>query len=195
MVNKMDKKILIAILAIIIIILGLFVFSHPMANKLDSQITFLSDTDLENGDQVEIQLTDEKGNALTDQMVNFTLVENGEAHTYSAYTDANGKAYLVLNDENPGDYEITVTFGGSDQLNPCTAKQTIKIGDDDSENTSSNTNTPSTSSNSSSGQTHYDTELNEHYDDNGVIQGGQNDGMDINEVKNNVPQIDEEGLN
>ena len=66
---------------------------------------------------------------------------------------------------------------------------------DVSENTSSNTNAPSTSSNSSSGQTHYDAELNEHYDDNGVIQGGQNDGMDINEVKNNVPQIDEEGLN
>ena len=195
MVKKMNKKIIIAILVILIIALGLFVFSHPTGEKLDSQITFLSNTTLKNGDQVEIQLTDEKGNVLPDQMVNFTLVENGEAHTYSAYTDANGKAYLILNDENPGDYEITVTFAGSDQLNPCTAKQTIKIGDEESTATSSSTNAISTSSNSSSGQTHYDAELNEHYDDNGVIQGGQNDGMDINEVKNNVPQIDEEGLN
>ncbi len=191
----MNKKIIIAILVIIIIALGLFVFSHPMGDKLDTQITFLSNTDLKNGDQVEIQLTDEKGNVLPDQMVNFTLVENGEAHTYSAYTDANGKAYLVLNDEVPGDYEITVTFAGNDQLNPCTAKQTIKIGEDDSTVTSSSTTSASTTSNSSSGQTHYDAELNEHYDDNGVIQGGQNDGMDINEIKNNVPQVDEEGLN
>lgn len=191
----MNKKIIIAILAIILIALGLFVFSNSTVDKIDTQITFLSDTDLKNGDQVEIQLTDENGNALPNQMINFTIVENGEAHTYSAYTDANGKAYLVLNDENPGDYEITVTFGGSDQLNPCSVKQTIRIGDNDSSDVSSNTNSASTSSNSSSDQTHYDSELNENYDDNGVIQGGQNDGMNIEEVKNAVPHVDEEGLN
>lgn len=190
----MDKKIIIAILAIILIALGLFVFSHT-GEKLDTQITFLSDTDLKNGDQVEIQLSDEKGNALQNQQIDFVIVENGEAHTYSAYTDANGRAYLVLNDETPGDYEITVNFKGSDQLNPCTAKQTISIGDDDSADASSSASTASTSSNSSSDQTHYDAELNERYNDDGVIQGGQNDGMDIEDVRNNVPQVDEEGLN
>ncbi|MBR4447780.1 Ig-like domain-containing protein [Methanobrevibacter sp.] len=202
----MNKKIILAILAIIIIaILGLMVFSQTSDSKLNTQINFLSDTDLQNGDQVEIELTDEQGNALPNEPVNFTIVENGVAQTYSVYTNNEGKAFLILNDENPGDYEITASFGGNDNLNPCTAKQTITIGEDTNTDavsssnvnstTSSSTNNDgnSTSSQSQSSKSYYDEELNEYYDENGIIIGGQNDGSSIDDVKNNPQEIDEEG--
>jgi hypothetical protein len=39
----------------------------------------------------------------------------------------------------------------------------------------------------------YDSELNVNYDSNGRVVGGQSDGASYEELKNNQPQVDEDG--
>ena len=40
---------------------------------------------------------------------------------------------------------------------------------------------------------HYDSDLNDWYDNNGIIVGGQSDGMSIDYLRNNPPVITEDG--
>jgi hypothetical protein len=39
----------------------------------------------------------------------------------------------------------------------------------------------------------YDSELNVNYDSNGRVVGGQNDGASYESLKNNQPEVDEDG--
>lgn len=214
----MNKNMIIAIIVIILIaVVGyVFISGQTTDGKLNTQINFASASELQNGDQVVIELKDAKGTPLPNQMVNLTMSGNGAEQKYSVYTNAEGKAFLILNGEEPGEYEITAAYDGNDQLNPCTATQTITIGEGTSDQAATNTedsnstatssststnNETSTSTSSSSGQpsqsqatkTYYDEELNVYYDENGVIIGGQDAGANIYDLRNNPPQVDEQG--
>ena len=127
--------------------------------------------------------------------------------TYSIVTDSQGKGGLSLNNEEYGTYNITVTYGGDDKHNGCSANQTITVGETSSESSDSSQQTStessagnattststSSSQSSSSSDLNYDSDLNVHYDSNGKVVGGQNDGADYNDLKYNPPQVDEEG--
>lgn len=211
----MNKNIIIVILAIILIaVVGyVFISGQTTDGKLNTQINFVSPAELQNGDQVVIELKDAKGTPLPNQIVNLTMKENGAEQTYAVYTNAEGKAFLILNGEQPGEYEITAAYGGNDQLNPSTASQKITIKEGTSNQASTNTastnstatssspnnGTPTSTSTSQSGQqsqstkSYYDEELNVYYDENGVVIGGQNAGASIYDLRNNAPEIDEEG--
>lgn len=70
----MNKNIIIAILVVIIIaVVGFAVFGSGMGNgKTNMQINFLSENTLQNGEQIQIELKDTQGNALANEIVNFT---------------------------------------------------------------------------------------------------------------------------
>ena len=210
----MNKNIIIAILAIILIAVVGYVFISGQATtdgKLNTQINFVSESELQNGDQVVIELKDAKGTPLPNQIVNLTMKVNGAEEKYAVYTNAEGKAFLILNGEQPGDIEITAAYGGNDQLNPCTATQKITIKEGTSDQPATNTNSNSTANSSNNGnstststsqssqssqaptKTYYDEELNVYYDENGVVVGGQSDGANIYDLRNNPPVVDEEG--
>ncbi len=212
----MNKNIIIAILVIIIIaIAGFMFFSHPATTdgKLNTQINFLSGDTLKNGDQVQFELKDAQGAVIAGQTVIISYDDgSGNIQNYTVNTDANGKGYLTISGENPGKYDITVTYAGNDKYNACTGKQTITIEEGTSnaqetveQNSTANTvmyNNNSGSSASSSGsapqssQSYYDAELNVYYDANGRVIGGQSDGASIYDLRydyNNPDMIDEEG--
>ena len=199
----MNKNIIIAILIVIVVIaVGVAAYNmnaHGQNGKENTSIQFLSQDNLKNGDQVQFVLKDAKGNALANQHVNITYVENGQTQTYSIITDQSGKGFLVLKNENPGQYEVTVNYGGDQKHNGCTAKKTITIQEGES-NAATSTETNSTastaqynkgsSSNSTSGSLYYDSQYNIVYDENGKIIGGQNAGQDAFEVISSYKQAE-----
>ena len=210
----MNKNIIIAILIVIIIaIVAFFAFSQPATTdgKLNTQINFLSQDTLKNGEQIQFELKDAQGKAIAGQNVNITYVDNGKAQNYSIYTDNDGKGYLTLNGEAAGKYDVTVTYGGNDKYNGCTAKKTITVEEGTITETTSNTTADSTtstvkynngtsqSSSASSGsqatssQSYYDADLNVYFDQNGKVIGGQSAGSNIWDLRNNPPQVDDEG--
>lgn len=202
----MNKNIIIAILVVIIIAaVAAFVFTQPATTdgKLNTQINFLSGDTLKNGDQIQFELKDAQGNAVTGQIVNITY--NNEK--YSVVTDNSGKAFLTIAGEDPGKYDVTVDYNGTAKYNGCTAKTTVTVEEGTSTaaaNSTANstastaaynnaTSTGSGQQQATSSQSYYDADLNVYYDSNGKIIGGQNDGSSIYEVRNNQPQIDEQG--
>ena len=213
----MNKNIIIAILAIIIIAAGGIAFAQTSAaadgNKQNTQINFLSNSHLKNGEMVQFELKDSQGKAIANQRINITFEDNGQKQNFSIKTDNNGKGGLVLNNEAAGDHEVTVTYGGNDKYNGCKANQTITIEQgttSETEKVSGNStastvkyNEKTTSSNSSSGSSlsegpgpnlYYDEEFNVWYDDNGIIRGGQSDGKSMWDLVNNQPIVSENGL-
>jgi nitrogen fixation protein FixH len=215
-VIQMNKNIIIAILIIIIIaVVGVFVFSQQhqgQDGKLNTQIDFISQTTLKNGDQVQFELKDAKGAVIAGQNVTISYDDgSGSIQNYTVNTDQNGKGYLTISGENEGKYVVTVNFAGNSKYNACTAKQTITIEDGTSdaketisENSTANTvmynnNSGNSSSSSSSGspaEAYYDADLNVYYDSNGKVIGGQDPGASIYELReryNNQDMIDEDG--
>lgn len=203
--------ILITIFIILVAIVGLFTFSQLQngdEDTLNTEIKFLSAETLKNGEAVQFELRDAKGKLLDNQNITITFLENGVNQTYSIITDITGKGSLVLNNEEPGSYEVTVSFNGTMRYNGCNATQTITIeGEESQSSTASGTSEP-IESNSSAGtslyngnstsqnQLHYDSQYNFYYDDNGIIRGGQNDGMSAEYVKNAYESgnmVDEDG--
>lgn len=191
----MNKNIIIAILIVVVVLaVGVAAYNmntHGQNGKDNTSIQFLSQDKLKNGDQVQFVLKDAQGNALANQHINISYVENGQTQTYSIITDQSGKGFLVLKNENPGQYEITVSYGGDQKHNGCSAKKTITIEEGQSNaETSTETNSTAstvqynkgTSSNSSSNTYYYDSQYNILYDENGKIIGGQSAGMDAFEV-------------
>ena len=193
-----NKNIIIAVLIIlVVVVIGVFAFSQPMQTtqngKINTQINFLSQDHVKNGDQVQFELKDMQGKALAGQNITIKYEENGKTENYSVITDNQGKAYLAINGENTGQHKITVIYNGNEQYNGCTAEKTITI--DDGQGKASVTDANATAStvkynNQTSGgsqatQTYYDSELNVYYDANGKVIGGQTPGANIYELREN----------
>lgn len=205
----MNRKIIIALIVIVLLILGgLVAFSQNI--KIDTQINFLSNTSLKNGDSVEFELVDAQGNKLSDQILNIKFETGEGVENYTVKTNSEGKASLLLNDESTGNYTVIVSYDGDNDHNNCSARESFTIGEgtsdaslnsesgansDYSTDSSAQTQTSSSSdsSQSSSENLNYDSDLNLYYDSDGIIRGGQNDGSSYEYIKNNPPQVDENG--
>lgn len=129
----MNKNVIIAILVIIIIAVGAVLIFGQSGGKADTQINFLNNNTVNNGDQVKFELKDASGNPISGATVNITYNNNEK---YSITTDSSGRGYLAINGENAGNYEVIVNYGGSDKYNACTAKMTITVAGDVTADTS-----------------------------------------------------------
>lgn len=192
--------IIIFLIVVVVAILGVFIFTATGDNgKINTQINFINEDTLKNGESIEVELKDDKGNVLSGQNVTITYEENGNYENYSLISDGTGKVYLTLDNEPAGAHKVTATYNGTSRFNGCSAEKTINIEESNiAENTQStpNNSTGSTieyNNASTPTQTYYDAELNEYYDANGIIIGGQNAGASIYHVRNNPPEVDEQG--
>lgn len=184
----MSKKVIIAVIIILILaVVGVFALTQGSA-KADTQINFLSQNTLKNGDQVQFVLTDAQGNPIANQEVTIAYESNGEIQNYTITTDAEGKGGLLLSDQPTGEHKMSVSFNGNDQYNPCVGEFafTIEEGTSDASTdvSASTAGTSSSNGNSStsSSNLNYNSEYNVYYDDNGVVRGGQSDGDSIDNV-------------
>ena len=186
-----NKNAIIAILIIIIVVVvAVFALNPGLTNgKTNTQITFLGGDTVHDGDKIEFELKDQQGTALANQNITITY----ESQNFTVQTDSQGKSYLELVNQKPGEHKIKVTFNQTDKYNGCTAEKTIKLEDDGTNATvpssakTTNSNSTSSSSKGSSSDNgftlYYDTELNEFYGSDGKIIGGQNDGGYIGDVR------------
>ena len=214
----MNKNIIIAILIVIIIaIVGAFALTHQgNGEKIDTRINYLNENiTFKNGDQVEFELKDVNGNVIAGEQLNITYAGD-ENQTYTVVTDSNGKCSLVIENQPAGDYVVVVKYGGSDKYNEYELQKTITVveGTSDSSTSastssdsasststassapSSNQTSASSSGSSSNSNLHYDSEYNFYYDDNGIVRGGQSDGMSAKELRENYESgdsVDENG--
>lgn len=209
----MNKNIIIAILIVVIVAIVAFVMLSPQTTtedgKINTQINILSKDTLKNGEKVEFELKDAKGNVLKDQKVSIEYTEDGNVQKYSVLTDNNGHAFLALNNEPAGKHDVKVIYNGTDKYNGCSAQKTItieegnsstnnatKTGQNSTASTARYNNGTSAASSSSSSkvtETFYDADLNVYYDSNGRVIGGQVEGSNIWDLRNNPQQLDENG--
>ena len=99
----MYKKILIALIIIVLLILGgLIVFSNGNDNaSIDTKINFLSNKTLKNGDSIEFELTDSNGNVLAGQDLKITFASTGGTpQNFTITTDSHGRGAVVLNEQD-----------------------------------------------------------------------------------------------
>lgn len=215
----MNRNIIIAIIIIIIIaVVGIFAFQpHTTTDgKLNTQINFLSESTIKNGDTLQFELKDATGTPVIGAPVTISYVHDGQAENYSIITDTQGKGYLVISGEEAGSYDVTVDFAGNDKYNACSAKQTITISEENA-GTTTTTNQQETESNSTAStvkyhdsdssqqgsdssqsydpnkqyvaQLYYDQDLDVYYDDFGTIHGGEYDGDEIYLLRTGSSQL------
>ena len=131
----MNKKIIIAILVVIIIAAGAFFMFGQSFLKADTQINLLNKDTIQNGEQLEFELKDANGNPVAGQVVNITFNDKN----YSVSTDDNGKAYLFITGIDVGKYNVSVSYGGNDKFNGCTATFNIEVTNDAPDNPATRT--------------------------------------------------------
>ena len=197
---NVKNMILIILIVIVVAILGVFIFNTANDNgKIDTQINFISENTLKNGQSIEIELKDDEGKGIADQNVTITYQEDGKDQNYSLITDGTGKVYLTLSNEPGGEHKVKATYNGTTRYNGCSAEKTITIEDSNiAQNTqatldNATASTVAYNNASTFTQYYYDGELNEYYDANGIIVSGQNEGSNIYFLKNNPPEVDEDG--
>ena len=125
----MDKyKIIIYVLiAIVIVLLVGLVAIMPQTNKQNTILTFDNGQEFNEGDSIQIKLTDSNGTAIANQTVNVTMTDgNKVSYYYSVVTNDNGIGVLNL-DKNAGEYNVTISYGGNDAYNSCNTSQKITI--------------------------------------------------------------------
>ncbi len=189
----MDRKIIIALIIIVLIALaGLLAFSSGI--KTDTQIDFLTGSTLKNGDQVQFELKDAQGNALANQEVKITFTGKDEKQNFTITTDENGRGALILKDENSGNYTVSVSYDGDDKHNGCSNNFKIMLKDNETAETSddysydSSYDYSSDYSYSSYSDSSYSSESSESSSSN-TIQGGQNDGIDADYLKTHQQKV------
>ena len=87
-----------------------------------------------------------------------------------------------------GNYNVSVSYGGDDKHNGCSAKTTVTIsGDSAGSSSTANTSTndsSTASSNKGNSSLHYDAKYGLYYDDDGKVHNsGQSDGMSIYDIR------------
>lgn len=199
----MNKKITLLILSIFIVAVAVGAAVAAEA-KVNTEIKMLSEKTLKNGDDIEFQLKDDKGNPIASQKVNISFEANGKFENYSVITDKDGKGYLVLTNEEVGDHKVIINYTGNDKYKASKLEETITI--KEGEATSEKTNVNSTAStiqydNSTANKTNssndeplfYDAEYNFYYNKYGVVVGGQNDGANAADLVDNYREGEASG--
>ena len=122
-----DKLIIIALIVIIAALLVCVATMIPNTTKQDTNLTFKSNATLTEGDSLKIMLTDVNGTAIVNQTVNVTITDENQTNDYqSVVTDEKGIGTFKL-DKYPGEYNVTISYGGNDNYTGCNSTKKITI--------------------------------------------------------------------
>ena len=126
MMNKYTIIILALIIIVVALILGV-VAVMPNITKQDTNLTIKSNSTINEGDSIKIQLTDANGNILVNQSVNVTLTDSNKTSSYySVVTNESGFGILKL-DKSAGNYTVSCIFGGDDKYKSSNVSKEITI--------------------------------------------------------------------
>ncbi len=119
----MNKKILIALIAILAIICGSVVYAAESA-----ELNVTTPDVLKNGDKFNITLTGSDGSPIANEDVNITVIAaSGEQNNISFKTDGNGVASFGISGVATGKYVFNCTFHGNDKYDSANLEKNITI--------------------------------------------------------------------
>lgn len=122
-----DKIIICVLVAIVIVLLVGLVAILPHTNKQNTNLTFVNGQELNEGDSIQIMLTDANGTALGNQTVNITVTDKNMASDHhSVVTNDQGISTLKL-DKSAGEYNIIISYGGNDKYLNCSSTQQFTV--------------------------------------------------------------------
>lgn len=99
---------------IVILIVGIASFAYISANSHNTKIDVLSNGTLKNGQKVEIQLVDEYRNAYPNEVIDIKILgDTGWGNKYQVTTDSEGKATVVLEAFENGNYTVYCNYNGT----------------------------------------------------------------------------------
>lgn len=183
-----NRIIILALIVVVAVLLVGLVAMNANTTKEDAKLTFKSNSTLAKGDSIEVALTGANGTALANRTVNVTVTDNNMTKDYhSVVTNDEGIATLKI-DKDGGNYTVTVSFAGDDELKGCNATQNITVEEAVEEAPAESSTDSSDSSTKDPDAIYYDSKYNIYYDSDGVIvdpdgQHGQGVGGNYYEVK------------
>ena len=118
--------IIILLLVIIIALLACILTVMPNMNKQDVKLAFISDSTINEGDSIEIQLTDMNGTPLANQSLNVSVTDGNKTDYHSILTNGDGKATLDI-DKSAGDYGVSVRYGGNSNYRQSSISQNVTV--------------------------------------------------------------------
>ena len=122
-----NKIIIIALIVVIVALLAGIFAVMPNFAKADSQLEIMCNDTVDEGDTLQIRLTDANGTALINQTVNITVTDKDKnADYHSVVTDGEGIGELKL-EKDAGEYDISVNYNGNDAYKGCNATKNITI--------------------------------------------------------------------
>lgn len=121
-----NRIIIILLLVIIIALLACILTVMPNMNKQDVKLAFISDSTINEGDSIEIQLTDMNGTPLANQSLNVTVTDGNKTDYHSILTNGDGKATLDI-DKSAGDYGVSVRYGGNSNYRQSSISQNVTV--------------------------------------------------------------------
>ena len=125
----MNKKVIIAIIAAVVII-GVGAYMYISANSHDTMLSVTSASTLKNGDLFTVVLKDQYRNVYPDEVVDVKILDDsGWAHHYNATTDENGQASILLEGMENGNYTVHAQFNGTMFLHNSKSVSNLEIND------------------------------------------------------------------
>lgn len=123
-----NKLIIIALLVIIVVLLVAIVAVTSNFNKTDTHLEIMGNDTLNEGDVLQLKLTDANGTALSNQTVAITITDSSSKTSdyHSVITNGEGVGELKL-EKDAGEYDISVTYSGNDAYNGCNATKKVTI--------------------------------------------------------------------
>lgn len=121
-----DKIIIVLLLVIVVLLVVGFVLFNPL--KADSTISITSASELTEGDQLSISLTDANGAPIAQQnVIIFISGSNGVNDQRTVTTDGAGNAVISLDGLASGQYSVNATFEGNNNFKASHAFQNLNI--------------------------------------------------------------------
>ena len=107
-----SRNIIISIIIIILVLGGIFVYISE--NTQDTKIAFVSNTTVQNGDNLTIQLKGLYKNAIPDQEINLKILDDsGWAHKYNVTTNETGEGSIQILGFDNGNYTLHADYNGT----------------------------------------------------------------------------------
>ena len=126
---KIDKKELIFIGVIIIVVAAIAAFTAAPSNAKDTEISILGDGVVGDNGTVYIKLTNGEKAALSGKTLHVKITGKNDKVVYdnSIKTHATGVGIVKLKNMSSGDYKITVTFDGDANNTAKSVSQKLKV--------------------------------------------------------------------
>lgn len=110
----MERNHLIIAAVVVILLVAVGSFMYISANSHNTKVVVLSNSTLQNGDFVTVQLTDEYRNVYPNEIIDIKILDDsGWAHKYQVTTDNEGQGSTELVALENGNYTVHCNYNGT----------------------------------------------------------------------------------